>query len=111
MNPGDLWYVDVPYHDDPARSKKRVLLVVKELSETEVIVVESRGKPHPHLSLVGIIDFSRRGYLAMPCRGISHFYAENIRNVNTKIFDGKKAFGSLTPQDFKRFFDEINQVI
>src|ERR1041384_2349257 len=109
MDRGDLYLADVPFREDPTRGKTRIVLVVKFLSDDKLLLVESRGKPHPNLELIGAVDFSRRGYAGRPYRGTSHFYLENVRILDRKIF--RNPIAGLTPADFKVFFDKIDPYV
>jgi len=105
MKPGDLYRAEAPFRNGPGK-KTRIVLVIKELNEREVLVVESRGKHHDHLNLIGVVDFSRRGYVGIHTSGVSHFYAENIRALSKSVF-APDPLGGLTPGDFKIFFERI----
>ena len=109
MAPGDFHRAEVPFRDGSGK-KNRIVLIVKELENDDVLVIESRGALHPTLDLIGIVDFSRRGYVGLRVGGSSHFYAQNIRVLKKQIIS-KDPIGGLTPADFKTFFDKIDALI
>src|SRR5258706_3019078 len=107
MNAGDLYIADVPFRDRPGQ-KDRIVLILRTLSDTEVLVVESRGKPNDFRQLIGVIDFSRRGYLGK-FKGQSHFYHEHLRILHPSAI--KNRIGALTPEDFRLFFEKLKPSI
>lgn len=106
MDVGDLHLAEVPYRGGSG-GKRRIVLIVKQLSSTEVLVVESRGTEHPQLDLIGIVDFSRRGYVGLPYSGRSHFYLQNLRVLDPACVVPEPV-GGLTPSDFRLFFAKID---
>ena len=109
MAPGDLHRADVPFVDGSGK-KNRIVLIVKELEDNEVLVVESRGAPHRNLELIGIVDFSRRGYAGLRVGGVSHFYANNLRILDKSCILPRPV-GGLTPADFRVFFNKIDDLL
>jgi hypothetical protein len=109
MAPGDFHRAEVPFLNRPG-SKNRIVLIVKELENDDVLVIESRGNPHLNLDLLGVVDFSRRGYAGLRVGGTSHFYAENLRVLKKDIIS-KDPVGGLTAADFKTFFDKIDALL
>jgi hypothetical protein len=109
MEIGDLHRAEVPFRDNPSQKKRRVVLIVQENARrNEVVVVESRGSPHAHQNLIGVVDFSRRGYVGHGVGGKSHFYVENIRILPKSVIDSSP-IGGLTPADYKVFFEKIDK--
>ena len=77
MNAGDVYFAEVPFKNRHG-SKVRPVVIVKILTDDEVFVVESRGKEHANLDLLGIIDFDRREYRNRAIAGKSFFYTANV---------------------------------
>ncbi len=109
MEPGELYRADVPFSHGIGK-KNRIVLIVKELKDNDVLVVESRGKPHPHLDPIGVVDFSRRGYVGLHVGGVSHFYTDNVRVLKRSLI-ANDPVGNLTPADYRIFFQKISALL
>lgn len=107
MTFGDLYLADVPFANRDG-GKVRVVMILKVLSDADVLVLESRGKPHPNRKLIGIVDFTRRGYLGKGY-GQSHFYREHLSVINSSSL--KRRIAALIPEDKKIFFEGVKSIL
>ena len=113
MDPGDLCRANVSYVENGITlTKRRHVLIVDDdhANLNFVTVVESRGAPHPALSLIGVVNFEKIPYseLANPPTGLSHFYVQNITIMRRSWLDSRP-FGALSQDDFDAFFDIIDK--
>jgi hypothetical protein len=109
MNIGDLHRADVPFRDDPNQVKNRIVLIVEDIVGTdEVVVVESRGKPHDRLTRIGNVDFEQAPYSGSRVSGTSHFYLQNLRVLKRSVIHPSPV-GGLTHSDYQTFFTIIQK--
>ena len=94
MQPGEIWYVDFPFEDDPNQSKKRPCIVI-DVEKLEVLAIKvTTHKPRDEFD-IPILNW--RQYLP----------EESYARVSQSVSISKKSFLKKLAQLSEKEFKEI----
>ena len=106
MNVGDIYDAEIPFDESPG-SKIRPVIICHIFDDGNLLLAESRGKPHPHLELLGILDMERMPYKNRKRRGVSQFYMENIRERPASVLRKNGFIKALLTAEFEQIVGTI----
>lgn len=110
MNPGDIYWFNVPY-EESAQAKPRPVVILQLFDDNpeDVAVIESTSKEKPGLELIHTIDFDAPRYYFARLKGlygVSRFYAKRAR-VRSKSLQLDR-IGALFADDILHIRRKLN---
>lgn len=106
MQAGDVYWVDVPFEDDPARSKRRSFVILHVAADT-VLGLRGTGQTKPQLTLALSIDPERPSHAAIRIPGVGNYYCENLRELSRNLFRDYR--GSLPKHEIYEVIEIVNR--
>jgi hypothetical protein len=106
MEPGNLYWADVPFLDGTG-SKHRPVLVLRKLSDDTLIILASSSKYKPRKQLVASLNFDDPKYFESKLKGVSYFYRGGLIALRVDRF--RNYIGPLPPADYQMIARKLKE--